>query len=210
MVAFATRIGAMYQPRSGLTEAVRDALFRGAQRVPGARDYILQMKYKPLPRYVHGVLVRTAATDSGSPVGRMFPQPTLEAGDGTRVKLDDAIGTGFALIVVDDDPLVLLSPRNLEYWQSVGTTFVRIASSRPGQRATGPAGRGAADDDTLVLHDVLGGFRDLVLARPKERAFILRPDRYVAAAGSVRDLDRLSAQLRPLLGIPAAPESSLV
>jgi 3-(3-hydroxy-phenyl)propionate hydroxylase len=165
------------------------------------------MKYKPLPRYLHGVLIRTAGTDGGSPVGRMFPQPTLEAADGTRLKLDDAVGAGFAMIVVDDDPLSLLSPGNAKYWRSVGTTFIRIASGRPAQRAEGPAAQTNADE-TIVLHDVVGAFRDLVLARPAERAFVLRPDRYVAAAGPARELDRMSAQLRPLLGTPGAPEGS--
>src|SRR5690606_19032036 len=55
MVSFATRVGRMYQPRNRVTETVRNAFFRGVQQVPGARDYILQMKYKPAPRYTEGV-----------------------------------------------------------------------------------------------------------------------------------------------------------
>jgi 3-(3-hydroxy-phenyl)propionate hydroxylase len=207
MVTFATRIGGMYQPRSAFTETIRDAVFRGVQRVPGARDYILQMKYKPLPRYVHGVLLRTSSTDAGSPVGRMFPQPTLETADGARVKLDDAIGPGFAMIVVDDDPVALLGPGNAGYWRAAGTTFIRIASGRPAQRAAGPSAQPTAAE-TLVLHDVLGAFRDLILARPGERAFVVRPDRYVAAAGPARELDRMAARLRPLLGMPEVAEGS--
>jgi len=57
MVSFATRVGAMYQPRCRGTEFVRDGFFRAVQRIPGARDYILQMKYKPAPRYTTGAIV---------------------------------------------------------------------------------------------------------------------------------------------------------
>uniref|UniRef100_UPI001C692662 bifunctional 3-(3-hydroxy-phenyl)propionate/3-hydroxycinnamic acid hydroxylase n=1 Tax=Pseudonocardia pini TaxID=2758030 RepID=UPI001C692662 len=57
MVSFATRVGAMYQPRSRRTEIVRDGFFRAVQRIPGARDYILQMRYKPAPRYGAGAVV---------------------------------------------------------------------------------------------------------------------------------------------------------
>jgi 3-(3-hydroxy-phenyl)propionate hydroxylase len=203
MVSFATRIGGMYQPRNLATEAIRDAFFRGVQKIPGARDYILQMKYKPAPRYLHGVVVRATTADAASPVGRMFPQPTLEATNGARVKLDDAVGTGFAVIAVGADPTALLSAEHVAYWRSLGATFVQIAPSRTGQRATDAAGDAPAGG-SIVLYDVLGAFRDLVLTRPSEQAFVLRPDRYVAGAGGHRDLDRITAQLRPLLGRPDA------
>ncbi|MCW2548461.1 MAG: putative 3-(3-hydroxy-phenyl)propionate hydroxylase, FAD/NAD(P)-binding [Mycobacterium sp.] len=203
MVAFATRMGAMYQPRSALTESVRDAVFRAVQRVPGARDYILQMRYKPLPRYVQGVVVRPDKADAGSPVGRMFAQPTLETPAGTRVKLDDATGSGFAVVAVDADPMQLLSTAHADFWRSLGATFVRIASSRPGQRATGRPDDQAGTAESLVLHDIYGSFRDLLLGRPAEQVFIIRPDRYLAAAGRLEDLDRLTAELRSLLGSPA-------
>ncbi len=196
MVSFATRIGAMYQPRNLVTETIRDAVFRSAQKFPGARDYILQMKYKPLPRYVHGVVARAEEVDRGSPVGRMFPQPTLETTSGARVKLDDAIGTGFAILAIGADPLDLLDPEHAGYWRGLGTAFVRIAPSRTGQRA----GAQPPVGDSIVLHDVLGAFRDLVLSRPAERVFMLRPDRYVAWAGASHDLDRMTAALRPVLG----------
>src|ERR1700721_1837699 len=75
MVNFATRMGQMYSPRSLATERVRAAAFRGAQKIPGARDYILQMKYKPMRRSVHGAGVPYAGTSKDAPPGRMFTHP---------------------------------------------------------------------------------------------------------------------------------------
>lgn len=203
MVSFATRVGAMYQPRNRVTETVRDALFRGAQKVPGGRDYILQMKYKPLPRYTSGVVLPGPGASNGSPVGRMFAQPMLETPDGARVKLDDAIGSGFAVIAVGADPAARLSPANLAFWRELGATLVRIEPPRTARRAGAPDPADSADA-TVVLHDVLGAFRDLLLGRPGEQVFVLRPDRYVAAVGQHADLDRITSQLRHLLGTPAA------
>jgi 3-(3-hydroxy-phenyl)propionate hydroxylase len=202
MVSFATRVGGMYQPRNRVTETVRDALFRGVQKVPGGRDYILQMKYKPLPRYTAGVVLPGSEGGAASPVGRMFAQPLLETPDGARVKLDDAIGGGFAVLAVGADPAAHLSEANLAFWRGLGATLVRIEPARTARRAGAPD-PAASDAGTVVLHDVLGAFRDLLLGRPAEQAFVLRPDRYVAAAGRHADLDRIAAQLQALLGTDA-------
>ena len=82
MVGFATRMGAMYRPRNVVTERLRDAVFRAVQVVPGGRDYILQMKYKPMPRYTDGVVVGVDRSSRTDPVGRMFPQPDVDAPGG--------------------------------------------------------------------------------------------------------------------------------
>jgi 3-(3-hydroxy-phenyl)propionate hydroxylase len=129
----------------------------------------------------------------------MFGQPFLETAAGDRVKLDDALGTGFAVVAVGTDPAGWLTDPHREYWRGLGATLVRIEPARTAQRA-GRAGPQGDPTDTVVLYDVLGAFRDLLLGRPDEQVFLLRPDRYVAAAGRPRDLDRLTDDLRPLLG----------
>ena len=195
MVSFATRIGAMYQPRNRGTEIVRDAVFRGAQKIPGGREYILQMKYKPAPRYRHGVVVPAAGKDSASPVGRLFGQPSVATDDGTRVKLDDAVGPGFAVIAIGADPATLLSESSRQFWESVGATLVRIAPSRTGARA----GTAAEPTKSLTFFDVDGAFRDLLLERPDDQVLVLRPDRYLAAAGPRAAADGLTLALRRLI-----------
>ena len=149
MVNFATRMGQMYSPHNLATERVRDAAFRGAQKIPGARDYILQMKYKPMPRYVRGAVVPYTGTSKDVPLGRMFTQPAVENADGDRVLLDDALGSSFALLGLHVDPasglsadaarVVALAGRPLR----PGARAARRAGPRPGRQAQapGPAGR---------------------------------------------------------------------
>ncbi len=73
MVRFATRMGAMYRPHNAVTERFRDLVFRAVQAVPGGRDYVLQMKYKPMPRYVHGVVARDRPEAPRRPGGANVP-----------------------------------------------------------------------------------------------------------------------------------------
>jgi 3-(3-hydroxy-phenyl)propionate hydroxylase len=204
MVNFATRMGQMYSPRNRATERVRDVAFRGVQQVPGARDYILQMKYKPMPRYTRGAVVPYAGTSPDVPLGRMFSQPAVENADGDRVLLDDATGSSFALLGLHVDPSSGLSADAAAWWRSLGARSVRVLAPR-GAPGPDPGGRrqrpGRSDDDwSVVVEDVDGAFRDWLLRRPADNVIVLRPDRYVAAVCPLGDLEQVTGRLRTILG----------
>lgn len=177
MVAFATKVGAMYRPRNWVTERLRDLVFRAVQIVPGGRDYILQMKYKPMPRYTEGVLTGIDAASKSDPIGRMFPQPDAETPDG-RLRLDDAIGPWFAVLSLTGE-IADLDDRSLKWWRSLGARIVRVVA--PKSHAMGAPSSVADDGRVLTIEDVDGAFRDWRLGRPDDEVIVLRPDRYVAA-----------------------------
>jgi 3-(3-hydroxy-phenyl)propionate hydroxylase len=204
MVNFATRMGQMYIPRSRATERLRDVAFRGAQKIPGARDYILQMKYKPMPRYTRGAVVPYAGTSPDVPLGRMFIQPAVENADGARIMLDDALGSSFALLGLHVDPSSGLSADATAWWRSLGARSVQVLAPRgapgpdPGGRRKRPGQPG--DDWSVAVEDVDGAFRDWLLRRPADNVIVLRPDRYVAAVCPLSDLEQVTGQLRKTLG----------
>ena len=193
MVKFATMLGSFYSPFNKVTEAFRSAFFRIVHGFPNIRDYILQMKFKPLPRYTQGIVVHQAKPAKDSPVGRMFMQPVVETTDRKRVKLDDAIGNWFAIIGFNKDPAKFLSSAELAFWKASGASFIMVTKSRsaPEQIAALPG--------TIVLDDVSGAFRDWIMARPSDEFIILRPDRYVAALCDSAGLDGVSRKLRLIL-----------
>jgi len=202
MVEFATGIGQLYHPRNRLTEAIRNWLFRAAQRIPGARDYVLQMKYKPTPRYDRGFVLHPVASDKSSPVGRAFPQPLVELSGGKRVRLDDVFGDRIAILglapgivqALGTDTLAKLNTHNVVVVQSnVTPAYRREGQPGPSSRATTP---GAT---TIDVFDIEGGLRDILLNRPSEEVIVIRPDRYVAAACALDDADRTICKLLKLL-----------
>jgi 3-(3-hydroxy-phenyl)propionate hydroxylase len=204
MVNFATRMGQMYIPHNLATERVRDIAFRGVQKIPGARDYILQMKYKPMPRYTRGAVVPYAGTSPDVPLGRMFIQPAVENADGDRVLLDDALGSSFALLGLHVDPASGLSADAAAWWRSLGARSVQVLAPR-GAPGPDPGGRRKrpgqpAGDWSVVVEDVDGAFRDWLLRRPADNVIVLRPDRYVAAVCPLGDLEQVTGQLRRILG----------
>src|SRR3989337_3002684 len=75
---------------------------------PPARDYVMQMKFKPRPRYGAGFVVPDGASEADSLSGRPFLQSHLVSPGRSRQPLDDALGRGFRLLVfgpLPGDPL---------------------------------------------------------------------------------------------------------
>jgi 3-(3-hydroxy-phenyl)propionate hydroxylase len=203
MVKFATRIGSMYSPKSLATERARDLGFQAIQKFPGGRDYILQMKYKPMPHYTEGVVVHDPTFGVGA-VGRMFLQTDVECtsinGKRTRLKLDDAIGPWFAVIGINCDPRKTLSAPTLAWWNEIGAMFVTVKRPRSYARSLTKQESDplppSLEDGLVTLEDVDGGFRDWLLSRPNDQIIVLRPDRYVAATSNPAEFDRVTQTLK--------------
>lgn len=202
MVEFATGVGRLYHPLNRLTEGVRNALFRGVQKVPGGRDYILQMKYKPVPRYQQGFVLSEGKADKASLVGRAFPQPTVETLDGKRLRLDDILGQRIAVLGLVPGVAEAISTQTGSRLATHGGCVVQ-SHVPPSYRRAGqfdPATRAHGDELPIVdLYDLDGSLRDLQLARAADEVYIIRPDRYVAATCRRADVERVVGTLVDLL-----------
>lgn len=199
MVKIATWLGDFYRPRNRFTEMCRDAFFDCIQRLPSVRDYFLQLRFKPMPRYTAGIVLHGeggsgAAIAKSSPVGRMFMQPRVETAEGRALKLDDAVGPWFALVGINIDPAAHLNAEEKAFWKRLGARLVQVNKSRRGTQGVAPT-----DPDTLLLDDVDGAFRDWLSASPSQELIVLRPDRYVAAVCSRDGLGGVTRALRALL-----------
>lgn len=206
MVDFATGIGRLYHPRNRLTEAVRNAVFRGVQRLPGGRDYILQMKYKPVPRYRDGFVLLSRDTDKGSLAGRALPQPLVQRLDGSRVRLDDVLGSSLAVVGLVPGVVEALDPGVAGRLRTHGGVVVQ-SHVMPAYRRAGqfdPTARGDSDLPVVDVHDFDGGLRDMHLARPGDEVYVVRPDRYVAAVCSVDEVNQVLDRLLDMVEQPAA------
>jgi len=195
MVNFATWIGSFYKPHSFVSEFFRDLFFKSIQKLPGAKDYVLQLKFKPMSRYLEGVVVQNPMLlqRKDNPVGRMFMQPSLMVEDKV-VKMDDLIGPNFCVIGVNKDPHEVLSAQHRSTLPQMGfkTMVVRPSKSIGVFKQE--------NSPSLEAQDVHGKFRDWLMENPKWSFVILRPDRYLAAVCSADELnttiDKLMAQMK--------------
>ncbi len=80
LIAMALRIGRFMQPKSRLAAMAMQGALRLAGLYPPARDYVLQLKFKPKPRFGSGFFV-PGGPQGGVCAGQLFPQPTIERRD---------------------------------------------------------------------------------------------------------------------------------
>jgi 3-(3-hydroxy-phenyl)propionate hydroxylase len=159
------------------------------------------MKYKPIPRYTEGLVVEAAGADRASLVGRAFPQPMVQTTDGEPIRLDDVLGPRIAVVGLVSGVAASISDRTAERLRACGGVLVRSAPAPTYLRgAAGPTDL-PTDPAVVTVVDIDGVLRDLLLARPADEVYVVRPDRYVGAVCRADDLDgvlgRFLAALEP-------------
>jgi len=198
MIDLADTFGAMLMPTSRVKAKLRDLFFSMVRFLPGVKDYVLQMRFKPMPIYEKGVVLPA----EGQPmIGRMFIQPDVEDAAGRRQKLDDVLGPWFAIMGWQVDPQEMLSQTDRDFWRALGARFIHITRSRSGQSGEARINSTYGSD---CVEDVDNHLANWFEAHPGA-IVVLRPDRYIAAhtkpgglAGVTQDFRRFAVPTKEL------------
>jgi 3-(3-hydroxy-phenyl)propionate hydroxylase len=189
MVQLAVAMGDIVMPRGDLDIAFRTSLVAWMDRFPAARDFIVQMKFKPPPRYDAGAFADLDDQPfAGSLVGQMMPQPPMRDVDLGPVRLDDVIGPGFALIAQHQETARAMTKLRDVLWPELTPTMIVIAETPPTD---------LSDAVTLVPEPnpalpALRAHRDQII--------LVRPDRYVGAAFWPENANAAVASFRAAMG----------
>ena len=180
MIDLADLFGSVLSMRNRALAWLRDRFFMAIRDIPRVRDYVLQMKFKPMPRFSRGVVLNSGNAARDDIVGRMFIQPVVETPAGQLQKLDDVIGGRFAFISWRNDPLSGAPADLLAKLQRLGCVRLIGVRSRSSEweirREAGTA------EGATVLQDLDNALQPWFVGR-KTDWVLVRPDRFVAAAG---------------------------
>ena len=203
LIQLALNLGVVMAPKNRLHAFAVVWFFTLIGLIPPLRDYFLQMRFKPKPRFEQGLIVAEAgggANTADTPntmVGRMLPQPAVRTADGRSQLLDQLIGPGFALIATGAADEAALAALSDPLWQQLGAVRILIVD----------AAMGAHDGvNHRRVVDTAGAIA-VVRAAARGRFMLLRPDRYVAGVFSGADEAAFARQFRRLLngGTSVAP-----
>lgn len=178
----------MFLARKRWTAALRDRFFVEIQKVPRIRRAIRNLEFKPAAVYPAGAFIHGGRKGKRDVQGTMFPQYPVATPAGT-VLSDEVLGGGFALVVSGDAGSV-----RSDAWDRLGGRIVTLLPAGSAPR------EGAMVDET-------GTIGAWFAARGVQCALV-RPDRFVFAAGALADLPAI-ARAAERTFLSAAPHEAL-
>jgi 3-(3-hydroxy-phenyl)propionate hydroxylase len=207
MIDLSTMVGRVISPTDRRVAAARDLLVRSASIVPSLKRYVLEMRFKPMPRYEQGAVVHSISQeprDPGSPAGTLFIQPRVDTRTQQDVLLDDVLGPWFAVLCWNNNPRKILGEDAFASWKALGASFIAL---RPLTQLHWTGAETPDDPDVVVVGDRTGGVKTWFDAH-KESVVFLRPDRCIAGACIAQLAPDLSASLLDALTLtPRGGES---
>lgn len=128
MIDLSTMVGRVISPTNRRVATLRDGIIRAASAVPTLKRYVLEMRFKPMPRYDQGAIahVDRQPRSATSPTGTLFIQPRVDTRDAQNQLLDDVIGPGFTVLAWNNDPRRLLGDLAFARWKALGARFVAV------------------------------------------------------------------------------------
>ncbi len=197
MINLALRMGRVMAPPSWLQGWLTQTGFRVLNLVPAARDYVAQMKYKPPPRF-HAGFILPDGRGRHSMVGRMLPQPMVQASDGSTMLLDELLGNCFTLMLRTTAATADVSRLTQPIWSALGVRRVVVV----------PKGAALPTLAGWLAVSELDGALGAALARYHGHALLLRPDHYVAAAIPVAAPDQAARAVEAMLAATWIPQGA--
>lgn len=186
MIQIAVAMGKFVMPAGEDEIRFRDTLLEALEPFPMVRDYLIQMRFKPRPRYQAGLFLDLDRQElDASLVGEMIPQPKLARPEAEPVPLDSLLGPGFSLV-----------SQNVTAREALNALRAQDYLGLPLQRVH------LDENDTPDRADPI--FRPLRTHR--DQVLLVRPDRYCAAAIWPERLHDDLQRYRSSFGAVRAPE----
>lgn len=183
LIQTALNLGQQIQPIDPAAAAERDAFFAELNQSPAAMEALeMDMARAVMDRQVDVSLI-VANEDFRIP-GSLLIQPAVVR-NGQRVLLDEVLGTGFALLGINCDPQVLLTPALRAMWDGLGLETASIW----GAEASAPGN---------AWLDEAGAFATW-LGDKGQHILLIRPDRFCMAQAAPGEIEVMMKRARALL-----------
>ncbi|WP_413351181.1 bifunctional 3-(3-hydroxy-phenyl)propionate/3-hydroxycinnamic acid hydroxylase [Acinetobacter zhairhuonensis] len=187
MIDLSVMAGHVLAPPKKWQGFVRDGIAYALNYIKPIKQYLLEMRFKPMPQYHDGVLIPN--TQKNSPVGKMFIQPKVQLVTGEQVLLDQVIGNDFAILAWGVDPQWGLSAASMQQWKKLGVKFIQVLPAIQLQNE-----KRKQYDGVICVGDIGTEIRTW-FGRTNDSMVILRPDRFVAALAIPQSADQISQAL---------------
>ena len=195
LIKMATLIGRYMQPKSVAGAMAAQWALKIVSLYRPARDYVLQLKFKPKPRFLQGFFAPDRTPDAPIHAGQLLIQPQVELPGGQRVLLDEILGPGFACVAW----LGTDEPGDAARLDALGCRRVQLIR----QEDDFPW-RAVEKDGVVVVRDCDASLAQ-VMDKAQASAMVIRPDRYVLSFIGTGQATTGLADLLAAYGVPDEP-----
>lgn len=204
MIDFSVFNKAVVSVKSPTRARARDLAMKAAMNTPVLGGWVERAGMKPEPRFKRGAYLGLPRRLRGAE-GTLAPQPVVRRYDGRPVRLDDALGNGWAVIGLGIDPRDQLGT-DLAVWQQVGAIFATVFAT--GTRPQGSVSDGRRRAGLVDLEDTTGELGRWLRRRGLKdgQVLVLRPDKFVFGTSS--DAAVLTSSLVEQLGLDTQVDES--
>ncbi len=190
LLALSVLLGLAIQTRRPRLALARDVVLRGLLAAPGVHGWATAGGWKPPSEYSRGFV----DTRSRSRVtGTQIPQPEVRLCSGEQRRLDDVLGTRFALIGFDSDPTGALDVGTRTLLSALSIRLVQITTDNsPAKTST----------DITTVEDRSGRLHEW-FEQAGAAVVLVRPDRHIYATLAPDRAREVVSDLALALGAPA-------
>lgn len=194
MVSFAVTLGEIVMPRTELDSKVMSTVWKMAKLIPGAKEYIEEMKFKPNPHYHEGAFLfpnHQSSCQSVS-VGKMIPQPMVKDFFGKEERLDELLGDGFALLGFGIESLSLVKRFQSRSFPKLSKIiFLKELDDFQEDFLDGIA--------LVSMEEGLVNLSSYSLLNRNKFLYLIRPDRYIFLESSLENFEAQVERISSLL-----------
>ena len=201
LIKMAVRIGTFMQPKSILMAMLTQGGLKLCSVYRPVRDYVLQLKFKPKPRFVQGFFIGQVTPSALVAVGQLLPQPMVEMPDGVHLAMDEVLGHGFSLLALKDADVSGV----LSGFAAAGLSCLHVQVVSPSDDFIQRGGQSLTPDAVIRDHE---GVLEKIIRSAEAQAVVLRPDRYVMAYLQRQNPSSSSEVSQWLKRKPPTPSSS--
>ncbi len=187
MIDLSVMAGHVLAPPKKWHGFVRDGISSVLNYIKPIKQYLLEMRFKPMPKYNDGALL--TSSDKHSPVGKMFIQPQVKLESGETVLLDEIMGNDFAILAWGVDPQWGLSDNTIQQWKKLGVKFIQVIPAVQLDNTQRKQYEGV-----ITIGDIGTDIRSW-FGKTQDSVVVLRPDRFVAALAIPQSMESTSQAL---------------
>ena len=141
--------------------------------------YVSQMKFKPEPYFSSGLIWKSYDKKNNKMVGRLFPQPVVEDINGNQFLLDNLFNNESVILIFSETPEKSIKRDVITKFRKKGVLIIGVT----------PEWMNPVLADFTIVRDVSKLLSDKNFINYIDKAFFIRPDRYIASISALNSFE---------------------